>query len=529
MITRQDLGLGFRLLRDLPRFLRNPIHAEEAKALLRQRLARREQDFLALVKASIFDNPQSPYLALFLHSGCEYGDLAALVGRDGVEGSLTQLLRAGVYLTVDEFKGRRPLVRGGLTIPFDPGRAANPRTSPQVTMGSSASRGTGVGLLFDLTHIRDCAVDRCLAYDAWGGRAWAKAIWVVPGGSGMVDVLEHTLESPPVHWFSQVDPAAPGLHPRYRWGVRALRWGSLLARRPLPAPRHVPVEAPRPIVEWMATVLSDGRVPHLYTFASSAVRVSQAALDLGVDLRGATFTLIGEPVTTARLDVIHRAGAHGVVDYGASEIGSFGFGCLAPDGPDDVHFCHDLVAMIQTGTGRPAAGLPDDALLFSSLRPRSPVIMLNVSLGDRAQLNARACHCPMANLGWSTHLRSVGSFEKLTAAGMTFLDSDVIRILEEVLPQRFGGIATDYQLIEDQDPLGRPHIRLVVHPRVGSVDPAAFAEAFLAALGGGSGVEHVMALLWRDARVVQVERRPPYTTPTGKILHLHQAPRDHPP
>ena len=34
---------------------------------------------------------------------------------------------------------------------------------------------------------------------------------------------------------------------------------------------------------------------------------------------------------------------------------------------------------------------------------------------------------------------------------MTFLDSDVIRVLEEVLPARFGGGPTDFQLVEQED------------------------------------------------------------------------------
>ena len=47
------------------------------------------------------------------------------------------------------------------------------------------------------------------------------------------------------------------------------------------------------------------------------------------------------------------------------------------------------------------------------------------------------------------------------------------------------------------------------------------AGAFLAAVAAGSGVERVMGLLWQDARMVRVERRPPLTTATGKILHVH--------
>ena len=525
MIALSDFRIGLQLLRALPGFLRAPVRAEEARVLLRARLERRERDFLSLLKASVFDNPWSAYRPLLQHSGCEYGDVAGLVEREGLEGGLTQLLRAGVYLTVEEFKGRRPLVRGGREIDFDRSHAVNPKATPHVVTSSSGSRGAQVGTMFDLTYIRDCAVDRCLAYDAWGGRTWVKAVWLVPGGSGMVDLLEHTLESRPARWFSQVDPGAPGLDPRYRWGPRVLHWGSVLAWPPLPTPSHVPLDEPRPIVEWMVQLLRERRAPHLYTFTSSAIRVCQAALDTGADLRGAAFTIMGEPVTAARLAVIHRAGARAVVDYGASETMSFAYGCLAPDAPDDVHFCHDLLAVIQPGAGQPAGGLPDDALLFTTIRPQAPVFMLNVSLGDRAWLDARDCRCSLAELGWLTHMRSIGSFEKLTAGGMTFHDAEIITILEDVLPARFGGAATDYQLIEDEGPQGRPEIRLVIHPRIGTVDPAAAAEAFLAALSRGAGTERVMGLLWRDAQLVRVERRPPYTTQTGKILHLHQAPR----
>jgi hypothetical protein len=104
---------------------------------------------------------------------------------------------------------------------------------------------------------------------------------------------------------------------------------------------------------------------------------------------------------------------------------------------------------------------------------------------------------------------------------MSFLDTDVIPVLEEVLPARFGGGPTDYQLVEDEGEAGEPRLRLLVSPRVGDVDPHAVAEAFLAAMSFGSGVERVMGLMWRQARLLRVERRAPLTAASGKILHLH--------
>jgi hypothetical protein len=108
---------------------------------------------------------------------------------------------------------------------------------------------------------------------------------------------------------------------------------------------------------------------------------------------------------------------------------------------------------------------------------------------------------------------------------MTFLDSDLVRVLEEVLPRRFGGGPTDYQLAEEVTTAdGHPCLRLLIHPRVGPIEPTAAAETFLTAISQGSGVERVMGTVWREANFLRVERRPPYATPAGKILHLHLPP-----
>ena len=117
----------------------------------------------------------------------------------------------------------------------------------------------------------------------------------------------------------------------------------------------------------------------------------------------------------------------------------------------------------------------------------------------------------------------IRSLEKLTAGGMTFLDTDVVRVLEEVLPARFGGGPTDYQLVEQETEDGRPQLRLLVHPALGTLDPAAVAEVFLAVISRGPGAEAVMGLAWRDAELLRVERSAPLATAAGKILHLHVA------
>jgi hypothetical protein len=517
-----DLAMGARFAWRLPFHLRRRLTVEEARATVDRRLARRDAAFLALVRRAVYDHPPSPYRALLAGAGCEYGDVARLVHADGVEGALGVLLRAGVYLTVDEFKGRRPVTRGGTVLDVDPGRCRNPLSESHVLSRTSGSRGPGTPVPIDLGFVRACAADTLLALEARGAAAAVKAHWQVPGGGAIARLLEYSaFGAPAVRWFSQVDPGAPGLHPRYRWSARVMRWTSRLVGAPLPCPEHVPLEDPRPILAWMAAVLRRGARPHLFSFTSSVTRLCQAALEAGVDLAGAHFTVVGEPVTDARVALIRRTRAEVAPRYAIIECSAIGHGCLAPATADDVHLLTDLHALIQPGPGAPVPGLPAGAVLLSSLEPTAPFVLLNVSMGDEAAVSSRRCGCPMERVGWTTHLEGIWSHEKLTAGGMTFLDVDVLRVLEEVLPARFGGGPTDYQLVEDEDVDGRPRLRLLASPAVAACDDRALLDAFLGSLGRGGGAEAVMALMWRDAGFLRVERRAPYATPTGKILHLH--------
>ena len=192
--------------------------------------------------------------------------------------------------------------------------------------------------------------------------------------------------------------------------------------------------------------------------------------------------------------MLEKAGIEARPDYGGIEMGQVGEACVQPAAPDDLHVMDHIHAVIQAGADGPARGLPPNALLLSSLRSTAPLIFLNVSLGDAATLERRLCGCPMEAHGWGRHLRDVRSFEKLTSAGMTFLDVDVIRILDEVLPARLGGVPGQYQLIEEELPDGRPRVRLLIHPAVGVVDPALAREIFLAALASGPDTHRSMAV-----------------------------------
>ena len=520
-LTVAEAWAGLRLLRRLPGLLRAPLSVEEARAILRRRQRDRAESFLALVRRAVYDWPASPYRRLLAHAGCEPGDLAGLVGKDGVEGALRTLYRSGVYLTVEELRGRRPVVRGATTFTVDPATLRNPTTAPQVATQTSGSRGASLPVFTGLDGVREAAVDRLLTLDARGGREWVLAYWDVPGGTlrSMLAFARGGVVA--ARWFSPADPMAPDLHARYRWSARAIRWGGRLAGITLPVPEHVPVDRPLPVARWMAEVLRAGRTPLVFAYPSPAVRLCQAALDAGLCLDGARIGLTGEPVTASRRSLIRAAGVEVIPAYVTTESGRVGDGCLAPAAPDDVHLFDDLHAVLQPGETGARPGLPPRALLVSSLRASAPLFLLNASLGDQAVLVERRCGCPLEALGWTTHVHTIRSYEKLTAGGMTFLDVDVIRVLDEELPARFGGGPTHYQVVEDRAEDGEPRVRLLIDPAVGPVDVQAVAATFMAAIAPGTGAERMMGAVWRDAGLLRVERRAPLQTTSGKILHLH--------
>jgi hypothetical protein len=162
-----------------------------------------------------------------------------------------------------------------------------------------------------------------------------------------------------------------------------------------------------------------------------------------------------------------------------------------------------------------------DTLLLTTLHPASPKLMLNVETDDYAVLERRDCGCPIGALGFSLHVHALRSFEKLSSEGMSFIGSDLIRLVEDTLPARFGGNATDYQFIEEESSAGLPKVCLVISPRVGTVDDARVIGSVLEALGQNSGAARMMAQLWRDGRTLCVVRAEPYVTAAAKILPLH--------
>jgi hypothetical protein len=507
-----DLTMLARLTRDAPAFLRRRITVEQAVAWQRQRLAAREAWFLRVAERQIFGFPRSPYLALLRAVGCEPGDLRALVRQEGLEGALVYLARLGVYVTYDEFKGRREVVRGSRRFRFAEHDFDNPRAVAHYEVLSGGTRGRRGRVPRSLSFIVETGYCVAPAFEAHGVLRAHQAFW---SNAPINHLLRFPMLGVPMAaWFY---PLAP-LSWRVRFGAGYLvALGRLMGHR-LPRPVHCDLQLPERIVAWLMQQRREGKVICLLTAVSSAVRIAAAALEAGRSLEGVTFFVRSEPYTAARQQTIEASGARVFVNFASAEVSTIGISCAEPAAPDDVHFFESLYALARR-TRRVGEGGPEiDALLFSSLTDHVPKTLLNVETGDYAEVERRDCGCKLGALGLHTHLSQIRSFEKLTGEGMTFARTNLAHVVEVVLPARFGGTGIDYQVLEEERGRGLPRLVLRVSPTVGQLHEATVRSAFLEALAHDGAMERYMAAFWQRASTIEIERKPPFVTPAGKIL-----------
>jgi hypothetical protein len=147
--------------------------------------------------------------------------------------------------------------------------------------------------------------------------------------------------------------------------------------------------------------------------------------------------------------------------------------------------------------------------------------MLNVVGDDYGVLQERACGCLLAQCGYTTHLSEIHSINKLTGEGITLVGSDIVHVLEDVLPARFGGTPLDYQLQEQEDARGFTRLVLRVSPRVTMADEGQAAAVVLRAIEEAAPGGKAMSATLAQAGTVTVLRAEPVWTARGKFMPLH--------
>ena len=514
-----ELGFYARTILGIRQLMRTPPLAAPEQVICNQ-LKAREETFLEITRKLVFSNPASPYFKMFELAGCTWADLENSVHRYGLEATLDRLMDAGVYLTHEEFKGKRAIIRAGCHIPASTASFQNPFGRGRFESFSGGSSSKAVRSERSLEFRLYGEAWRRFQQQEWGVEKHLPVTMfpILPSTIFLSSGLSQSrMGRPYAAWFT-VDGGRA--HQRaYRLGTAALVSAARLFGAHLPYPTFLPPGGPERAAVWIAERKREGKACAVWCFAASAVQVARVALEGGWDIAGTVFLAGSEPLSPAKRSVIERAGAYAYGQYHISEIGLVGTACRAMTKDNDFHLSLDMVAATTRKREIASAGAQINVLFFTTLHPNAPHFFINADMGDAGELEPAGCDCTFARAGFKACIRKVYSYSKLNSQGVTLAAADLARILEEVLPARLGGVTGDYQLVE-QEVGGEPHLTLRVSPRAGLSDAGLVRECFLREIQtcyGGS-----MAFrLWRHADAISVCFAEPLISPAGKVLPLH--------
>lgn len=507
----------------LRRFLQRGLSLEQADQIVRERIHRREENFLRIAERGIYSDPDSPYLALLKLAQCEFGDLQALVRREGLEAALRSLRNAGVYVTFEEFKGRTPIVRGGRTIPTTSRSFDNHCARRDFALQTGGSTGLAASVNQDLDFIGAGAAHHMLLLSAWGVLHTPVVHWLhkLPG-SGMHFILQRAYFSrDPQRWFAPIGWRDSKYWIKYGAATVYMVFWMRAMGVPVSLPEIVRADQALVVARAIREILNAGRGCLLYANTSQGMRVCLAAEEAKLDLTGATVRVGGEPITSAKAEAMRRAGVRILPAYGAIDAGAIGLACSNGAQTDDVHFCRDAFALITHPRRVAASQVEVPALNLTSLTDTSPKIMLNYESDDYAVVQERRCGCPLEAYGFNEHLHGIRSYSKLVGEGVSFIGDEMLAVLEHQLPARFGGSPLDYQMMEQEDAAGFTRLYLVIDPRVKIADEGQVVEFVLTALTNSSPMGDGVRRVWQQSRTLQVKRMKPVATAAGKLLPLH--------
>jgi len=500
-------------------YFRSPLTVGEARALVEQTLAVRAESFLQIADRFFYANPANPYHKLLNYAGIDAAKLRLLVEQNGLEGALSRLFDAGVYITLDEFKGRCPVSRPGLEFKVSGTDFNNPTAGSGVQWSSSGSRGNATQYASRKEVLTFAAAYLTLMTEAFGLHERIYMGWRPETFTFLMIYIKSGKAAE--RWFTQ-----------RRWsrtteGYRTigLELLNLLAARTSGRrsawPKFVDRQNAIAVARWVAgQKRKRGRLSVIDTNVTSAVRVCIVSAEKNLDIAGTIFRIGGEPYTPGKAKILESAGASAINFYGMTEYNWPALGCAAPKSPDDMHLATDRLAFV-TKPRVVGAGAEVDAIYITNTLATNSKLTLNVEAGDYGRIEERDCGCLWSELGLRQHIMNLRSYEKLTSEGVTFTGGDLFHLLDEVLPARFGGSPIDYQILEEEDS-GLPKVSILVAPAIGPVEEADVITTVLETLEKSPhGGSRLMADQWRQGRTLRVIRREPYTTKGSKILPLH--------
>jgi hypothetical protein len=498
------LGIGLRA------YLADRVDPTGASRRIRARIELREQRFLELARRLVYEHPRSPYLPLLARAGCEYGDLEAAIRRGGLEGTLEQLRDAGVFVTLAELKGKRPIVRGELAVATRDADFDSPLLLGRGISGTtSGSRSAASRVYYDWQALSEEAENGLLLDAIHGVDEAPLALWfpAPPGVAGLRNVLlTAKCGRPPQRWFSHSTADLGAGRRLTTVALALLRARARLLGLRVPWPEPTPLEEAGRVARWLGSGTNGSAPRTVRTMTSSAVRIAHGALAEGISLDGGTAVIGGEPLDAERRTLIESAGLRVVNRYATAEAGIVAAGCGREPTADAMHLYTDR-----------AAALPSpDGLLLTSLTPFAGKVLLNASLGDHAELSERRCDCRFGELGMSSWISGLGSDERVTIEGMTIRLADLHAIVVRVLAAA-GEPPDQSQLWKQPAAEGGSRLAVVVSPRVGT-DPQALSAGILEELRRDGELGRLTAEVWSQAGALQVRVAEPKVSRGHKLL-----------
>jgi hypothetical protein len=403
------------------------------------------------------------------------------------------------------------MVRGSQSTTWRGSDFDNRLTPQHYDLAGGGTSGTAAIFRGSLSWIAERSLSDAVAFEAHGLSSARHVVWRT---APLFPLVYARIGSPPAKWCVPLEhlPASVAVGGFY------LSTLARLSGSRLPRPRYFDLQDVEGMAGLLASMAQAGSPVVLTSRASSAVRVAHAARRMARPLDGVTTVLSGEPTTAAKRRLIEEAGAGVLVRYSLSEAGTIGYGCAAPTSADDLHFVAHSHALTTRSAPGALGQTESAALLVTNLTHVGAKILLNFETGDEARVERRDCGCLLSRLGLDRHISEVRSYEKLTGEGVTFVRTDLLRVLDEALPTQFGGSGADYQVIEDEDASAVTRLYLRASPRLGPLDEAALRRVFLSELGRDGTLQRYMSRVWELTETIQVTREEPIVTPGGKVL-----------
>jgi phenylacetate-coenzyme A ligase PaaK-like adenylate-forming protein len=243
--------------------------------------------------------------------------------------------------------------------------------------------------------------------------------------------------------------------------------------------------------------------------------VAAAATANGLDLTGCSALTAGEALTEAKRRVIESSGMTVYSSYGTTDFGGIGMPCAQMTEGNCGHVMKHAIALVSRKQETAWTDTAVNSLYATSLLPQSARIFINAEIGDTGVIESATCDCLFSKLGFDLQVRDIAAISKVTAQGVTIEISELVPLLEEALPARFGGHPGDYQLCETEAG-SQTELVLRISPGVSKASAEEILTHFLGEVKcvyGGS----LSVVSWLHSSGIRAEVAPPILAATGKF------------